>query len=96
MIAFCDFVPRSIPGGLFSPLQTDSFRAALEEANIWIESNGVRVLNVETVVLPNIHCPGEKGSEDTSLRTSGDLSSHWHQFVRVWYAVATPPPLPQA
>ena len=43
------------------------------------------VLNVETVVLPNIWSPYEEGSADVALGTSGEMPSHWHQFIRCWY-----------
>jgi hypothetical protein len=43
------------------------------------------VLNVETVVLPNIWSRFEEGSRDPALGISGDSPSHWHQFIRVWF-----------
>jgi len=36
-------------------------------------------------VLPNIFSRYEEGSRDTSLGTSGESPSFWHQFIRVWY-----------
>lgn len=96
MIAFQDFVPRvKDRGGFLRAPEFDTLRAAVLEANQWIQEQNVRVFNVETVVLPNIHQAPEEGSEDVTLRTSGEMSAHWHQFVRVWYEVGdAPPPLP--
>ncbi|MEL6178693.1 MAG: hypothetical protein AAFS10_07050 [Myxococcota bacterium] len=90
MLKFKDFVPNRIPGqggGFFSPGQPDrheTIHEALEEANAWISSQNIDVINVETVVLPNIWEDHEEGSEDGSLYT-GSTFSHWHQFIRCWY-----------
>ncbi|MGH7201021.1 MAG: hypothetical protein ACREJB_10485 [Planctomycetaceae bacterium] len=81
-----DFVPQMrSAGGLFQQAEFDSFDAAAEAAGNWITNKGVRLLHIETVVLPNIHNPYEQGSSDPALRTRGDFLSNWHQFVRVWY-----------
>jgi hypothetical protein len=94
MIVFKDFVPKiTVPAGILSPPRIESFNATVQEMNAWIVANSIRVVNVETVVLPNIHSAHEEGSHDTSLRTSGDLSSTWHQFIRVWCEVTPPHPL---
>ena len=47
----------------------------------------VEVVNVETIVLPNIHSPHEDGTADPSLHVSGDHGSRWYQVFRVWYKV---------
>ena len=86
MIWFRDFVPQIIQQpGFFQPGEYESLDEALTLANEWIEATGVEVVNVETVVLPNIWSQYEEGSTDTALPTSGEMASHWHQFVRVWY-----------
>jgi hypothetical protein len=86
MIEFRDFVPRVVAeGSLFKAAEYESLTVAVGAANAWIHENQIRVINVETVVLPNIWSRWEEGSTDTSLGTSGDSPSHWHQFVRVWY-----------
>jgi hypothetical protein len=101
MIAYQDFVPRQLTkAALFQPANFETLRASLLAANRWIEEHGVRVLNIETVVLPNIHHSWEEGSEDTALHASGELRSSWHQFIRVWYErpkdPAAPPRIPSA
>ena len=88
MIRYHDFVPQQVtPAGFLTPAQYDSLHRALVEANQWIKENEIRVLNVDTVVLPNIWSRYEEGSRDPALGISGDSPSHWHQFVRVWYQV---------
>ncbi|MBH23529.1 MAG: hypothetical protein CMH57_03495 [Myxococcales bacterium] len=90
MIKFKDFVPKRIPGttgGFFSsgePERYETIQDALEAANNWIVDETIQIVNVETVVLPNIWAEHEEGSEDGSLYT-GSTSSHWHQFIRCWY-----------
>ena len=88
MLRYHDFVPQlTKPAAFLSPAEYESFDRALVEANQWIKENDLKVLNVETVVLPNIWSRYEEGSRDTSLGTSGESPSHWHQFIRVWYEV---------
>ncbi len=86
MIDFEDFVPNMMDsGGLFRSPTMEEMSATVHRANQWVAQNNVEVVNVETVVLPNIHNAGEEGSNDASLRTPGEVQSTWHQFMRVWY-----------
>lgn len=86
MIAFKDFVPTaSTTGGFFAQAQYEMLEQTVRRANDWIKASQKKIVNVETVVLPNIHLPYEDGSTDPELRSSGDMGTHWHQFVRVWY-----------
>lgn len=81
-----DFVPAKTKGGLFKSGTIQTFNEVLAAANAWIASNPqVEVINVETVVLPNIHESDEEGSMDTELYTGGEIASRWYQLVRVWY-----------
>jgi hypothetical protein len=86
MIGYKDFIPQQTAGpGFFSSAQYESFDAAVRSANAFVSGQSVKVLNVETVVLPNVWDTSEDGTTDPSIRTSGDVSSTWHQFIRVWY-----------
>ena len=86
MLQFRDFVPKIIAAPrLFKAGEYESFDAALAAANQWIKENDVHVVNVETVVLPNIWSRFEEGTTDVALGTSGEMPSHWHQFIRVWH-----------
>ena len=86
MISFQDFVPPQLqPPGFLTVAKYAPVEQAVQAANEWISQYGVKVLNVETVVLPNMAVPGEGGTGDAQLRTSGDMASFWYQFVRVWY-----------
>jgi hypothetical protein len=89
MLRYRDFVPQMTkPAALFSPAEHESFDAALAAANSWIKQDEIRVVSIETVVLPNIWNRFEEGSRDTALGV-GDSVSFWHQFIRVWYEVGT-------
>jgi len=86
MIEFKDFTPRQLSkGGFLSAAQYESFEHAVKEAGSWVDSEQVTVINIETVVLPNMHSPHEEGSTDAELRQSGDFVTAWSQFIRVWY-----------
>ena len=81
MIRFEDFAPRMIKSGFFSR-EFESFDAALAGANEWIDGNDIDVVNIETVVLPQIW--RENGTTDADLRTY-ENGATWHQFIRVWF-----------
>jgi hypothetical protein len=86
MIRFHDFVPQMLaPPGWFKEGDYESLEEAVAAANTWIAEDNIRIINVETVVLPNIWSRFEEGPTDTALSTSGDSPSRWHQFVRCWY-----------
>ena len=84
MIEFYDFVPKVMDkGGFLKAAKLEELRDVMEDVNFWVKANNIDVINIETVVLPNIH--QEEGSQDTNLHTSGEMRSNWYQFVRVWY-----------
>lgn len=69
MITFKDFVPE----------EGEQFDAIVERVNNWVHDNGVRVINLETVVLPNI----ERTSDTEIWQDPKD--TYWYQFIRLWY-----------
>ena len=77
-----DFFPTVLKNGFFATTH-EELPATVERASKWIQESGIRVVNVETVVLPNIH--GVEEASQVGIRTSGEISSHWYQVVRVWY-----------
>ena len=85
MLTFKDFAPKITDrGGVFRGAKYESLNEVLAEANSWIEQEGVKVVNVETVVLPNIWEPSEEGTQDAELHTAHGYGN-WNQFIRVWY-----------
>ena len=87
-INYRDFFPTALKSGFFSTTHED-LPATVGRVSKWMEESGVRVVNVETVVLPNIH--GEEEASQVGIRTSGETSSRWYQVVRVWYESSNPP-----
>jgi hypothetical protein len=86
MIAYEDFVPKVLnPGHLFQSAVYEDFDHAVESANKWILAEQIDVVNVETVVLPNVHSSQEEGSNDPAILSYGEFNTLWHQFIRVWY-----------
>lgn len=88
---FKDFVPhatetqRNFLGMTISELTFESFPACVEAASQWVATSGVSVINLETVVLPNMYDPAQEGTVDTDLASSRETRTHWYQFIRVWY-----------
>jgi hypothetical protein len=86
MLHYVDFVPQQTrPPGLFDVGEYEDFDAAVVACNEWLASHKVKLVNMETVVLPNIWSRYEEGSRDASLHTSGEMPSSWHQILRCWY-----------
>lgn len=82
MIWFKDFAPQITRKGFFKT-EFQAFEEALATANHWIALNNIDVINIETVVLPEMW--SEEGTTDADLTVHGDMMSSWHQFIRVWY-----------
>ena len=87
-IQFKDFAPEAVESKafIFTSRTIGTFQSALDEANRWVNQNGIDVMNIETVLLPEMH--SEDGTTDTDLTTSGEMRSSWYQFIRVWYKSA--------
>lgn len=81
-LAFKDFFPTVLRSGVLSS-DYEPFPSVVRRANEWMARSGVQVLNVETLVLPNVS--DEAGAQQTNIRTSGEVSSYWRQVLRVWY-----------
>ena len=91
MLDFKDFVPKMLAQpGVFRAGEYESLEEARQAANEWIAAEGIHIISVETVVLPNIWSRWEEGSMDVALGTSGEMPSHWHQFIRCWYQYEAP------
>lgn len=86
-INFQDFVPAVVRSGFFSGTDYEPLPHVVRRANQWVEQTGARVLNIETVLLPNLQ--SDQDTSQSGIRTSGDVSSHWHQVVRVWHESPT-------
>lgn len=85
MLKYKDFVPKQIRApGIFERGEHESFDDAVLAMNDWLKEQNVKLVNLETVVLPNIWSRWEDGSTDASI-VAGDSPARWHQFLRCWY-----------
>lgn len=81
MYHFKDFAPQVVKKGFFET-DYESFEKALDAANAWIRDHNIEVLNIETVVLPDMWI----GDRTTDMAyTFSESGSYWYQFLRVWY-----------
>ncbi len=89
-LAFKDFVPKQLRAprfGLSSQAlegEYETFESAVAAMNDWRRTEPVHVVQLETVVLPNLWANWEHGSIDPAL-SAGQGSPIWFQFIRVWY-----------
>lgn len=86
MIAYNDFVPGMLEKRMLGLVRAyENLYEVVTRANRWIEAEGVRVINVETILLP--------------MREEDDPTAQGHfpevmgapamrQIVRVWYIAA--------
>lgn len=52
--AFRDFAPKqNRPSGFFQSAEYDNLMEAVRQANLWVVDHQVRVVNIETVVIPS-------------------------------------------
>ena len=85
-IAFKDFAPTPLRKGFFSlslAKKYTSLDVTLEKLNRWSQANDIDVLNIETVVVPNLDLEDE-GTMEEAISVAGGISG-WYQFFRVWY-----------
>jgi hypothetical protein len=94
MIAFRDFVPQPLNYkgppktilGLLKVPQFETLEEAVAAANEWIKREAIKVIHVETVVLPHTYIYDAKdvGVTDQAI-VEGHKVAFWEQFARVWY-----------
>ena len=77
MVKFRDFLPQLVKqGALLSEDEYQSFNDLLSQANQWISTTQIKVLNIETVLL-----------RDRDSNTARFLAEepYCYQVLRVWY-----------
>ena len=92
MLRYRDFAPRVLEeAALLSRARYDTFDHAVEAAGAWIKENNIDVVNIETVVLPNLGTARMLDPEPPRTTNSPVLDDYgarygsWNQFVRVWH-----------
>lgn len=87
MITFKDFVPEVVKGpNIWGIREMEALEETKKKMNYWIDSErNIKIISIETVVLPNIHHPKEEGSTDPELKIRNEEAGRWYQFFRIWY-----------
>ena len=83
---YVDFAPSFTQKQLIGftvDLEFESLQDTVVRANEWITRNGVRVVNIETVILP---APLNQPEYTTGANGFRVLEARVVQVVRVWYA----------
>jgi hypothetical protein len=89
MLKFEDFIPERIDKPLLGNPTYESLKSVLARANDWIGESGLKIVNVETIVLP-LHTAQrrdhyENNSDNTFFPAWPYGQNPWLQIVRVWY-----------
>ncbi len=85
-INYIDFTPEATDRNFWGVRTFENLDATLERANEWIRRNySKEIVNVETVVLPNIYAKGAANSKEVSQYYTGGHSIQNFQIIRVWY-----------
>ena len=85
MIKYKDFSPQVNRTGLFGNVkESDSFESVVKQVNVWINSSPVKIVNIETVLLPNLFSKPTEIEPEKGATTVGQ-SHVLFQCVRVWY-----------
>jgi hypothetical protein len=87
MILFFDFPAQVVESGVFMGPRCESLREVMPRVNQWVGQNRVRVLNIETLLLPGL-IDEPVIADATSLPSFGNATTHWRQVIRVWYEKA--------
>ena len=89
MIKYKDFAIKTTkPGGWISKPEFEPLEETLLRLNSWIEENELLVMNVETILMPNVY---EEGTTRTSSKGAykssepAGTANMWYQIFRVWY-----------
>lgn len=86
-LGYKDFFPILLESGFFKK-KFEDLSTTLGRANKWLATSGLKIVNVETLLLPNVS--READASITCLYTGGETSSSWVQVIRVWYHVPDP------
>lgn len=81
-IKYLDFSPIKLPKIKVGDFIWESLDQTITRASDWVSSNGINVINIETVLLPNVY---DKDTSMQQIHTSGENSSSWFQIVRIWF-----------
>jgi hypothetical protein len=81
-----DFIGKQITAPVLDwTAKYEHFDAAVAAAFEWVQTNNIKVINFETVIIPKNNKWGAAKDEELDNETSLFMGTVQHQFVRVWY-----------
>ena len=84
MLKMKDFLPQpDKPPALFSKQIYETLEDTVAAAGEWLKTSGVKLVQIETVIVPNLR--KEDRSQAARFSVSYSIDSQWYQFIRVWY-----------
>jgi len=85
-INYIDFIPEQLEKNFWGIATYENLDEVLIRANEWTHRNySKEIMNVETVVLPNIYSKGNGNSKEVSQYYTGGHSIQNFQIIRIWY-----------
>ena len=89
-LTFKDFLPEIQKKILGIPTDYESIHEVLTRVKRWIEREQIKIINVETLLLPAM--PSGNAESPPARMTGASGSMGTFQIIRVWYDDVTPPP----
>ena len=85
-INYIDFEPKVLEKNFWKGTIYENIDATLIRANEWIRRNySAEIVNVETVVLPNIYKKETATTHQTTQFITGGSTVNNFQIIRIWY-----------
>lgn len=85
MFNYKDFAPEVVEkGGLFRRNKVETLKEIVAAANDWASTSSVKVINIETVLLPVTTKDPVESLESTAISVELGMAE-WTQIVRVWF-----------
>ena len=85
MFAYKDFAPEVVEkGNLFRSNKVEALKEVVATAKHWATTNSVKVINIETVLLPVTTKNPDERFEQTAITVELGMAE-WTQIVRVWF-----------
>ena len=85
-INYIDFEPKPLEKSFWGISSYENLDAVLKRANEWVRRNySHEIVNIETVVLPNIYKNKKAFTEGTIQYYTGGHTVQNFQIIRIWY-----------
>lgn len=85
-IQYIDFAPKALDKSFWGTHTYENLDEVLNRANEWIRKNySTEIVNVETVVMPNIYKKGKALTNESIQYYTGGHMVHNFQIIRIWY-----------